>query len=110
MASKRVSEKKVVVSSGASPAPRNPASRRTARSAKAAESAAVAPAEIESPMPVTAEPVAAELVTKQPSPEAIAALAYSYWLARNCQGGSPEEDWFRAEQELRARNVAAAVA
>jgi len=35
-----------------------------------------------------------------PSHDAIAQLAYSYWEARGCQGGSPEEDWFRAEQEL----------
>jgi hypothetical protein len=33
----------------------------------------------------------------------IARLAYSYWEARGCQGGSPEEDWHRAEQELRGR-------
>jgi hypothetical protein len=38
------------------------------------------------------EPIAAE---------AIAALAYSYWVARGCEGGQPEEDWIRAEQELR---------
>jgi len=36
-----------------------------------------------------------------PSHEDIAALAYSYWQARGCQGGSPEEDWLRADQELR---------
>jgi len=35
-----------------------------------------------------------------PPHDAIAQLAYSYWEARGCQGGSPEEDWFRAEQEL----------
>jgi hypothetical protein len=33
----------------------------------------------------------------------IAELAYSYWEARGCQDGSAEEDWYRAEQELRAR-------
>jgi Protein of unknown function (DUF2934) len=36
----------------------------------------------------------------QPSREAIARLAYSYWEARGYQGGSPEEDWTRAEREL----------
>jgi len=32
--------------------------------------------------------------------EKIALLAYSYWEQRGRQGGSPEEDWFRAEREL----------
>ncbi len=32
----------------------------------------------------------------------IARLAYSYWEARGGSGGSAEEDWFRAEQELMA--------
>jgi hypothetical protein len=35
-----------------------------------------------------------------PSRNDIAQLAYSYWQARGCQGGSPEEDWARAEREL----------
>jgi len=34
-------------------------------------------------------------------PEAVARLAYSYWEARGRTGGSPEEDWFKAENELR---------
>ena len=34
--------------------------------------------------------------------EIIARLAYSYWESRGCQGGSPEEDWLRAEAEYRA--------
>jgi hypothetical protein len=33
--------------------------------------------------------------------EKIARLAYSYWEARTGQGGSPEEDWFQAEREVR---------
>jgi hypothetical protein len=34
--------------------------------------------------------------------EEIAKLAYHYWLAREGRGtGSPEEDWLRAEQDLR---------
>jgi hypothetical protein len=36
----------------------------------------------------------------------IARLAYSYWEARGCPPGSPEEDWFRAEEELRRRQSA----
>jgi hypothetical protein len=35
-------------------------------------------------------------------PSEIARLAYSYWETRGAQGGSPEEDWLRAEQQLRA--------
>ena len=32
--------------------------------------------------------------------EEISRRAYSYWEARGYQGGTPEEDWFRAEREL----------
>jgi hypothetical protein len=34
--------------------------------------------------------------------EQTAALAYALWQERGCPEGSPEEDWFRAEAELRA--------
>jgi len=30
-------------------------------------------------------------------------LAYSYWVERGYEPGSPEEDWIRAEQELASR-------
>lgn len=35
----------------------------------------------------------------------IARLAYSDWEARGCTGGSAEEDWFRAEQEVKAQQL-----
>lgn len=35
-----------------------------------------------------------------------AALAYSYWEARRCEEGSAEEDWLRAEEEVRERHCA----
>ena len=35
--------------------------------------------------------------------DAVARLAYSYWEARGYQGGSPETDWLRAEQEISAK-------
>ena len=37
------------------------------------------------------------------SREEVARLAYSYWEARGYQGGSPMEDWIRAENELREK-------
>jgi hypothetical protein len=40
--------------------------------------------------------------------EAIARLAYFYWEDRGCPNDSPDEDWFRAEAELRNRLAAAA--
>jgi hypothetical protein len=30
-------------------------------------------------------------------------LAHELWQSRGCSEGSPEEDWLRATQELRAR-------
>jgi Protein of unknown function (DUF2934) len=40
--------------------------------------------------------------------EAIARLAYSYWEERGHPTDSPDEDWLRAEAELRNRLAAAA--
>jgi hypothetical protein len=37
-----------------------------------------------------------------PEPEDIAKLAYSYWQARGCPYGSPEEDWLRTEADLQS--------
>lgn len=33
----------------------------------------------------------------------VVALAYELWLGRGCPIGSPEADWFRAEELLRSR-------
>ncbi len=55
-----------------------------------------APIQESEPAPVTA---AAATV----SHENISFLAYTYWAERGYQGGSAEEDWMRAEQELLAR-------
>jgi hypothetical protein len=50
-----------------------------------------------------ATPVAAASSESIVSAEEIATLAFSYWEGRGYQGGSPEDDWFRAESELRER-------
>jgi hypothetical protein len=39
--------------------------------------------------------------SSQPNYEAIALRAYLLWEARGCPIGSSEQDWLRAEQELR---------
>jgi Protein of unknown function (DUF2934) len=38
-----------------------------------------------------------------PLEEQITALAYALWLERGSPEGSPEQDWYQAEQELRSR-------
>ena len=40
----------------------------------------------------------------QASQDDIARLAYSLWEARRGIGGSAEEDWYQAEQEIRSRS------
>jgi len=58
--------------------------------------------------PPNSEPaVDGEAVTDR---EAVARLAYSYWEARGFTGGSAEEDWLRAEQELRSGRAESAMA
>ena len=39
--------------------------------------------------------------------DVVAKLAYSYWEDRGFQGGSPEEDWLRAETQVRAKTMTA---
>ncbi len=34
----------------------------------------------------------------------VAALAYTLWQSRGCPLGSPEEDWYRAEEQLQQQN------
>jgi len=46
----------------------------------------------------------AEGSTQEATEQDIAALAYSLWQGRRCPVGSPEEDWFRAVEELRFRH------
>ena len=46
----------------------------------------------------------ARIVVPEPeNQQEVAALAYEFWQARGCPDGSPEEDWFRAERELKNR-------
>ena len=49
---------------------------------------------------VPAETMAAADELDAPTHADIAELAYAYWEARGGRGGSPWDDWFRAEEEL----------
>jgi hypothetical protein len=40
----------------------------------------------------------------------VAMLAHKLWLKRGCPIGSDQEDWFRAENELKKRTVVVATA
>jgi len=42
----------------------------------------------------------ADLTTSISIQEKVALLAYRYWEERGRRGGSPEEDWYRAEREI----------
>ena len=52
------------------------------------------------PIHADSKPAIAEPATI-PAHEDVARLAYLYWESRGFQGGPPEEDWFRAEEELK---------
>lgn len=49
------------------------------------------------------DPIQASVRYDAMEQKAIAQQAYQYWEQRGRPFGSPEEDWFRAEREIRAR-------
>ena len=96
MTRKRVSENQVAVSS----APAAPARRKSASPKRVARPSTVG--SYNTPM---SEPEVLSVEATVPAEslqEAVARLAYSYAEARGFVGGTPEEDWMRAEQELLA--------
>ncbi len=98
MKPKRNTENEVVVSpTGAVPTRRKASARVRPH--------VTAPERETTPTPTVEAPTAYE-----PTREEIALQAYLYWEERGCQGGSQEEDWLRAEQELKARRTAVATA
>jgi hypothetical protein len=53
--------------------------------------------------PKRRKPAAVKKTTPmEPSREQIARLAEQYWAERGWPEGSPEQDWLRAEQELKS--------
>ncbi len=97
MARKKIESEFVVSSSAA------PARRRTVRRTKTAVVVESSATQLAAPEMVTPEAA----TQAGPTHDEIARLAYLYWESRGYQGGSPEEDWTRAEAELRGRASAA---
>lgn len=98
MARIRKTEPAVTVSAAAAA----PARRKTATATQKPT------ASVQKPSPSSATGAEAAIVESVevpslPKQEEIAILAYSYWVSRGYQGGCPEEDWLRAEQELTLR-------
>lgn len=91
MATKRSTSSEPAVTSGAAPARAKSTVTRKHRNpaVKERSESVTAPTSVAAPAP-------------DPTFDEVAQLAYSYWEARGYQGGSSEEDWLRAEQELRA--------
>ena len=90
--------------SAAAAAPAPAREKRTVNRAKHAPASVAAVQKSEEAKPVVQAPeICAAPAPYIPTQEQIAALAYTYWESRGYQGGSSEEDWLRAENELRAR-------
>jgi hypothetical protein len=100
MARKRTSDNEVVVSSGAA------AATAPARTVSAAKTHSKRATKASTKTSATASGFETSEPMYEPSHEEIAEQAYLYWEARGYQGGTPEEDWLRAKQELCARQTA----
>ena len=96
MAKKRNPENDLASSTSAAPAPTRARRKPSPRPKHA-------PATAEIPVTETKTASAVFAVNSKPSHEEIAKLAYTYWLSRGCAGGSPDDDWLRAELELRGQ-------
>ena len=44
------------------------------------------------------------LISDAPDIDEIKRLAHALWMERGCPHGSADQDWYRAEQELRAKS------
>lgn len=79
--------------------------RKNERSNLVEESAAIA----ENPNEATESAVQTAGAETGCNEDGIPALAYKLWQERGCPNGSDQEDWFRAENELKNRKVLAEV-
>ena len=90
--------------------PKKPTSKTTAVGGNGVGPVATAPAtiaaEIATPVSVAKESVVPAKHNGHVSEELVRRRAYELYLQRRGQGGSPEQDWFQALQEIRGQHVA----
>lgn len=108
---KKVSAKPLAMSvdsTGAAAAPAPAKKTRTQAKAASGEVKAEASRKLapRKSVPAVEQTPAPEVVIIDLDREEVARLAYSYWEARGYRGGSPVDDWTRAENELRERSLA----
>lgn len=60
--------------------------------------------------PEPSQDAAQNAISEPGNQREISALASELWIQRGCPIGSPEVDWFRAEEELKSRKELLAVA
>jgi hypothetical protein len=84
--------------SDVSPVVKKPRKTATAASKAAPVAKAVTPRRKAAPKVVVAAETPVEL-----DPREVEEQAYLSWVERGCPMGSPDEDWYRAEQALLAR-------
>jgi hypothetical protein len=101
MATKSNTDSKQVISAGASSSASAPASNARPRRAAITRPQRTAAEKTATSAGTETETALAVSNIPEPSSDEIARLAYLYWLDRGCQHGSAEEDWFRAEHQLR---------
>jgi hypothetical protein len=53
--------------------------------------------------PESPQDAAQDVISERGNQGELSALAYELWMQRGCPLGSPEVDWFRAEEELKKR-------
>ena len=106
MANRRTAGKDNVAEGGTAPRPRRKSEPKTRSNRSTADGLAGQAGRTE--RVGAGQPLAGAAEDPEPSAAEIERLAYSFWVARGRQGGSPEADWLRAEQELRSRALVAA--
>ena len=82
------------------------ASKHHHKLATVEEPAVVTESTVETPVNSSissADPVSLSDVSGEVTHDDIARLAHSFWAGRGFQHGDPEEDWHRAEEQLKVR-------